>query len=77
MACRIGITSNQEQRKKFWEGQYPNLGDWKILAGPLDTKGEAQILETKFAQDYGCVAHAGGDDPDSPFAKWWVYYFKY
>jgi len=77
MGCRIGMTTNLEQRKTYWEGQYPTLKDWQVLAGPLSSKAEAQKKETELAKKYGCESHPGGDDPDYPGAKWYVYGFNY
>jgi hypothetical protein len=70
------MTTNLEQRKYYWKSEYPTLINWEIIGGPLD-KETAQILETKTAQDRGCESHPGGDNPDDPFAQWWVYYFEY
>ncbi|MFQ6678803.1 MAG: hypothetical protein ACE5D0_10900 [Fidelibacterota bacterium] len=41
------------------------------------TKEEAQVMESIEAQRRGCESHAGGDDPDNPYAPWYVYYFEY
>lgn len=76
MKCRIGITSNLEQRERAWRATHPNLNNWTILMGPLGRK-EAQAWETKLAAEQGCQAHPGGDEPDNPNAKWYVYRFEY
>jgi len=77
MACRIGMTTNPNQRKAYWESQYPTLKDWQILAGPIVSKTEAQKKETELANQYGCESHPGGDDPDSQGASWYIYAFNY
>ena len=75
MGCRIGITTDLEQRKKDWESKYEGFSDWQKLAGPLSRK-EAQEKETELAEKYGCEASPGGDYPDSG-DEWYVYYFKF
>ena len=77
MGCRIGMTTDLEQRKAYWEGQYPTLKDWQVLAGPFSSKAEAQKEETGLAKKHGCESHSGGDDPDYLGAKWYVYGFNY
>ncbi|WP_424947548.1 hypothetical protein [Candidatus Spongiihabitans sp.] len=32
MACRIGMTTNPGERKRYWEGQHPTLRNWRILS---------------------------------------------
>ena len=73
MACRIGITTNLEEGKQYWQNKCDGFANWQVLAGPL-SKEEAQKKETELAQKYGCEAHPGGDDPDSDDG-WYVYYF--
>ncbi len=75
MACRIGITTDLEERKKYWESKTEGFSDWKVLKWNL-TKEEAQAKETELANKYGCVASPGGPDPATPKA-WHVYYFKF
>ena len=77
MVCRIGITTNPEQRKAQWLREYPTLRNWEILIGPTKDKAEAQIAETMLSQKSGCESAPGGDDPDDPFAQWYVYRFYY
>ena len=73
MACRIGITTNPEERKKYWKGRYPNL-KWKILESNL-TKQAAQKRENELAQQYNCKAYAGGENKAD--ASWYVYRFDH
>ncbi len=75
MACRIGITTNLEERKQYWQNKCDGFANWQVLAGPL-SKEEAQEKETELAQKYGCEAYPGGDDPDID-EGWYVYYFTF
>ena len=75
MTCRVGITTDLEKRKAYWESQHRTLRNWKILSGPHRTKAAAQAREDEEAERLGCVAHPGG--PDVPGAMWYVYYFRY
>ena len=77
MPCRIGMTTDLEGRKTYWESEYRNLRDWQVLAGPISTKDEAQRIETQLAAKHGCESSPGGTDPDSPYAKWYVYGFNH
>lgn len=77
MGCRIGMTTNLDQRKAYWESQYPTLRDWQVLAGPFNSKNDAQKMETELAQKHRCDSHPGGDDPDYPGALWYVYGFNF
>lgn len=77
MSCKIGMTTNLQQREAYWRRQYPNLWDWKVLEGPFYTRELAQERETKLAQRYGCESHYGNDEPDTPDSIWHVYYFSY
>ena len=74
MACRIGITANLDDRKRYWKAQHPSMTDWQIVH-ECRTKTEAQEVETRLAEQYGCEAHHGGDGPE--YATWYVYAFNY
>jgi len=77
MACRIGMTTNPDLRKAYWANEHPTLTDWRILAGPYNSKATAQDQETALALIHGCESSPGGDDPDSPGSLWYVYRFNY
>ena len=32
---RVGITTNLEERKKYWKRKYPNLQGWRIIDSGL------------------------------------------
>lgn len=74
MACRIGITTNPGERKRYWEEKHPTLRNWQILERHK-TKTAAQAAETRLAAQHGCEAHPGGDGPEN--ADWAVYKFDY
>ena len=76
MSCRIGITTDPETRKAFWELKQVTMSDWQILESH-ESKADAQARETELAEKYECEAHAGGAVSDNPNARWHVYYFKY
>lgn len=75
MGCRIGITTDLDERKKYWKTIHPTLRDWQVLEGPISTKDEAQRLETYLARRHGCESAPGGKDV--PGKSWWVYGFKF
>ena len=59
MPCRVGITTDLEARRAYWEGQVEGLKNWRHLK-TFSTKEEAQEYETDYADRYGCVSHGGG-----------------
>jgi len=77
MPCRIGISTNPDARRAYWETQYYGFKNWEILAGPFYTKAGAQKRENDLAAKYGCLSHPGGADPDDAKAVWYVYAFDY
>lgn len=74
MACRVGITTDPDRRKKEWEQEFPELSHWTVLSWHY-TKTDAQQAEGAAAERYGCEAHhgGGGDEHD----RWAVYFFNY
>ena len=73
MPCRVGITTNTQGRKEYWEGQVVGLTGWRILAN-YKSRDEAQRHETRYAGTSGCQASPGG----APAAGTWsVYRFDY
>lgn len=74
MACRIGITTNPDQRKAAWQREHPTLRNWEILE-ICQRKSDAQNRENIYAERFGCAAHPGGEGPE--LALWYVYYFQY
>jgi len=74
MACRIGITTNPGERKRYWQGQHPTLRNWRILERH-SSKSAAQNAEYRLSKKDGCIASAGGDGPE--YTDWVVYKFEY
>lgn len=73
MPCRVGITTDPETRKAYWERQVVGLDGWRILA-QYTSRDKAQEHETQYAERNGCQAKAGGADAPGP---WHVYRFDY
>lgn len=74
MACRVGITTNPGERRRYWESQHSTLRNWRIVSRHK-TKQEAQQKENELARSCGCVASPGGAGPEH--ADWCVYVFDY
>lgn len=74
MTCRVGMTTNPGERKRYWEKKHSNLRNWKIL-GHYKSKSKAQEAERIFAQKYGCVSYSGGRGNEHD--DWVVYKFNY
>jgi len=73
MPCRVGITTDLEGRRAYWERRVVGLTGWRVL-GTYPTHQEAQAHEDRYARQSGCQAWPGG--PDAPGA-WHVYRFDY
>ena len=74
MPCRVGITTDPEERKSYWQGRHPNMYGWVIVAR-YPTKTQAQARETSEARARGCQSSPGGGGPER--GNWCVYYFQY
>ena len=74
MACRVGITTDWQKRRRDWKRKHPSLKKWDVLR-ECDSKSEVQKWENWYANEKNCVAHPGGDGPE--VATWYVYYFEY
>ncbi len=80
MPCRVGITTDPENRKKDWERQVVGLTNWrKEFVGSKEDAQQKEYLwqlACNLNQLHGeCHAHPGGGDPDK--YGWWVYEFDY
>ncbi|MBD3249456.1 hypothetical protein GF336_05405 [Candidatus Woesearchaeota archaeon] len=76
MPCRVGMTTDLDARKKYWETVYNKIWNWTV-SGPYATREEAQKQETFLALLHKCESGPGGDDPDNPLDDWYVYRFQY
>ena len=74
MACRVGITTDPEERKRYWQSRYRSLRNWRIV-GQYNSKTKAQQEETRLAKIWGCEASPGGVGPE--YAVWYVYAFEH
>lgn len=73
MPCRVGITTEPDVRRAYWQNQVVGFTNWRILSR-FRSKAEAQAYETRYARRYGCQASAGGADAPG---TWCVYRFDY
>ena len=73
MSCRVGISTDPESRKSYWQRQHPSLRQWEILSRHA-TKTAAQAEENRVAAQHGCRHAPGGADA---LGAWQVYHFYY
>ena len=52
MACRVGITTDPEERKRYWQSRYRSLRNLRIV-GQYNSKTKAQQEETRLARLVG------------------------
>ena len=81
MPCRVGITTDPQKRRKYWESRVIGLENWRTHGIHL-SKEDAQKEEDRRVQDCSsrgnrgtCHGHAGGGDPKDEV--WTVYSFDY
>ena len=74
MACRVGITTDPEERRAYWKRQHSGMHDWRIES-IHSSKSEAQAEENRLASLRQCVAYVGGSGVEDD--TWYVYYFRY
>lgn len=73
MPCRVGITTNPDERKTHWQSKVVGFKNWRII-GRYQSRQRAQDHENRYARQNGCKAHAGGSDAPG---TWHVYRFDY
>jgi len=73
MPCRVGITTDPEVRRAYWQSQVAGFKNWRIL-NRFRSREEAQGYESRYARRYGCQAAPGGADAPG---TWYVYRFDY
>jgi len=73
MPCRVGITTDPDTRRAYWENHVVGLTNWRII-NTFRYKSDAQEYEIRYANRVGCAAHAGGPDTSG---TWYVYRFDY
>ncbi len=74
MACRIGMTTNPDSRRKDWEREHKKITGWKILSTHR-SKTAAQEAEKRLAKRHRCISYPGGSGAEK--ATWHVYKFNY
>lgn len=74
MACRIGITTDLEERKQHWQSSCRGFRNWTVIQCGL-TKSAADAMEKRLADEQGCEAHPGGADNGQ--SNWCVYRFEH
>lgn len=70
MSCRVGSSTNPEERIKYWKDKEGHTGS-EILAEAL-TYDEAKVLEKHEAEKRGCEQEEGGPRVEGPV--WSVYH---
>lgn len=83
MPCKIGITTNPEAKRAYWQNQAIGFTNWQILE-IFRSKSAAKEYETAYALRNGCEVEL--EDSDAPVIaresateqEWWyVYHFDY
>ena len=71
--CRIGITSNLQDRKSYWKTYYRQWADIKRfeVLKTFNSKEDAESFEKTKAKELGCWFGRGGGDPKK--SEWIVY----
>ena len=73
MPCRVGISTNPDERREYWERKVVGLTQWQII-GEHRSRERAQEHETEHALKNGCEYSPGGQDA---IGMWYVYRFTY
>jgi hypothetical protein len=83
MQGKIGITTNPEGSRVYWQNQTIGLTNWQIL-NVFRSKAAAKEYETAYALRHRCEAALGNSDapgtgrePTTEQEWWYVYYFDY
>ncbi|MFO7996137.1 MAG: hypothetical protein R6U93_03175 [Dehalococcoidia bacterium] len=83
MACRIGITTDPEGTREYWQNQVTGFTNWEIL-NMFRSEAAAKEYETQFALRDGCEATLGGSDlpptareSRTKYDWWYVYHFEH
>ena len=79
MICRVGVTTDPEERELYWEARCKSFRNWEILYEGL-SRFEAQDLEMEEAEKWGCESHednSSSDEDEDEELTWSVYYFEH
>ena len=73
MPCRLGITTDPGEKRKYWQNQVEGLSYWQILTS-FEAISQAQTFEIQFAKAHGCQASLDSDDASGTL---YIYHFEY
>jgi hypothetical protein len=83
MPCKIGITTNQEGSRVYWQNQVTGFTNWQILE-VFRSKAAAEEYKTAYALRHGCKTAGGTSEspitarePTEEYEWWYVYHFDY
>jgi len=83
MPCRIGITTDPEGMRDYWQPQAPGFTNWEILS-MFRSEAAAKEYETGYALRNRCDATLGGSEgprtareAKTQYDWWYVYHFDY
>lgn len=83
MPCKVGITTNPEARRVYWQNQATGFANWEIL-NIFRSKAAAEEYETAYALRHGCEAAPVDSDAlgkakesATEYEWWYVYHFDY
>lgn len=74
MACRVGMTPDENEREVAWRRVFPTLKNWTVLEAGL-TYEEACEKEAIYAERFGCEHHCLGRSV--PGRTYIIYRFEY
>jgi hypothetical protein len=73
MPRKVGITTNLDEKKRFWKGKVLGFRDWQVLK-VYENMAAAQDFQNWYADKMDCETSPA--DPDKP-GDWYVYRFDY
>ncbi len=83
MPCKVGITTNPERRRLYWQERTTGFAKWEILE-VFRSKAAAKEYETAYALRHKCEAVPSSSDTPSRGREptiegewWYVYHFEY
>jgi hypothetical protein len=77
MPCKIGITTNPEVRRIYWQNQTTGFANWQILE-VFRSKAAAKEYETAYSFRHGCEEAPGTAKESATVYDWWhVCHFDY
>jgi hypothetical protein len=83
MPCKVGITTNPEERQAYWQNQVTGFTNWQILE-IFRSKAAAKEYETAYVLRHGCEAvpddldFLGREKESATEHDWWyVYHFDF